>query len=81
MTGSYSRGKDLPPLLRDSLYLNMEAAAEFAALPSSQQDKIARCCGRMNTPSQIDEYIRLTDNFLYSDTIYSEYSSSGSRYL
>jgi len=79
--GSYSRGTDLPPLLRDSLLADSNAAAGFAALPACRQDEIAHSCGRMNSQSQVDELIRVTDNFIYSDTIYSEYSAFCGRYL
>lgn len=81
MTGSYSRGYDLPPLLRDSLIGDRKAAASFASLSAQRQDEIVSGCGRMTSSGQIDEYIKLTDNFLYSDMICSEFTPEGGRFL
>ena len=61
----YSRGDDLPPLMRDSLLADETAAAAFSALSDSAQQTVTGACAGMSSRSQIDEYIALTDNFLF----------------
>ena len=81
MKRSYSRGYDLPPMLRDRLMENKSAAAGFAALSASRQDAVTESCGRMNSPEQIDDLIRQTDNFMFSEIVCSEASFGDSKLL
>ena len=67
MYTSYSRGCDLPPLMRDSLLADETAAAAFNALGPAAQDEAVRRCGAMSSQAEIDEFIRQTDNFLVSE--------------
>lgn len=75
MFTSYSRGGDLPPALRNRLVADKAAADGFSSLSPQRQDTVCADCGRMTSDSRIDEYIRQTDNFLYSDMICSDLSS------
>ena len=72
MHARYSRGDDLPPLMRDSLLADETAAAAFSALSGSAQQTVTDACFRMSSKAQIDEYIALTDNFLCSDVLICE---------
>lgn len=63
----FSRGDDLPPLMRDSLLADETAAAAFAALNDAAQQTVTGACAGMSSRAQIDEYIALTDNFLFTD--------------
>ena len=72
----YSRGDDLPPLMRDSLLADETAAAAFSALSDTAQQTAVSACGGMSSKTQIDEYIALTDNFLFSDILAGEQNTS-----
>ena len=67
MFARYSRGGDLPPLLRDSLLADETAAAAFAALGDAEQQSVTESCSGMSSKARIDEYIAMTDNFLFTD--------------
>ena len=64
---NYSRGCDLPPLMRDSLLADETAAAAFGALAAPSQQKVIESCYGMTSKAQIDEFIRQTDNFMVTD--------------
>ena len=67
MFARYSRGGDLPPMMRDSLLADETAAAAFNALSDTAQQSVTEICASMSSKAQIDEYIALTDNFLFTD--------------
>ncbi|MBR4553984.1 MAG: hypothetical protein IKO27_00155 [Ruminococcus sp.] len=81
MFGSYSRGTDLPPLLRDSLLADETAAAGFNSLDPAAQRDVVSGCAKMSSSAQIDEYIRQTDNFLFTDITCGGISEQGSGLL
>ena len=78
MTGRYTAGFDLPPLMRDSLIEDEAAAAAFAALPFAKQQRAAEQCSKLGTRCEIDELIRATDCFMFEDIALSEFDPLGS---
>ncbi|MBR6102575.1 MAG: hypothetical protein IKP95_09115 [Ruminococcus sp.] len=78
MLVNYSRGGDLPPLMRNSLLQDSNAAAGFNSLRAERQQQVCQRCGRMSSGEQIDDFIRQTDCFISDDIIRSELTSGSS---
>ena len=74
MVKSYTRGFDLPPRMRDSLLADADAAAGFNALGAAAQQRALSSCYAMNSRAEIDEFIRLTDNFMFTELACTEIS-------
>ncbi len=74
MLKSYSKGFDLPPLMRDSLLANETAAGMFNALSPSRQEIAVSACSKMASCAEIDDYIRQTDNLMFNELCCRFYS-------
>lgn len=81
MLKRYSRGYDLPPLMRDSLLADDGAAACFNALPETAQQSVVSSCAGMSSREQIDEFIRQTENFMVTDICCRSFNETDPTFL
>ncbi|MBR4622052.1 MAG: hypothetical protein IKO44_00800 [Ruminococcus sp.] len=78
---NYSQGTDLPPGLGAALSGNAEAASFFTSLSSEQQQAVITNSGQLRSKADLDEFIKQSDNAMFSDICCSEFSDIGRKPL
>jgi hypothetical protein len=74
-------GGDLPPAVRQALLGSEEAASFFSSLtPKQQQAAVANAC-TLSSQSDVDEFMRQSDNALFEDVCADEFREIGSKPL
>lgn len=73
---AYSRGGDLPPMMRDSLLADETAAGAFNALCAADQQSMIERCAAMSSRAEVDELIRQTDSCMFGSICLSETDTS-----